>query len=129
MADEKEKLAEERTDMAGDRTVLANERTFAGWLRTGFAAIGIGLGFHVLFQAMEPAWVPKAIATTFLLSGIYVMVIAERRASAVMARFDEHKVAELRPMNLKIVTWVSVAATMALIAAIWLLQVKGGGAQ
>jgi putative membrane protein len=125
--DEKEKLAEDRTNMAEDRTVLANERTFAGWLRTGFAAVGIGLGFHVLFQAMEPKWVPKAIATAFLLAGIYVIVVAERRACAVLDRLDTHKVTELRPMNLKIVTWVSVAATLALVAAIWLLKVDGGG--
>jgi putative membrane protein len=124
---DKEKLAEDRTDLARDRTVLANERTFAGWLRTGFAAIGIGLGFHVLFQAMEPLWVPKAIATAFLLSGIYIIAVAERRARAVLSRFDEHKVAELGPMNLKIVTIISIAATLALIAAIWLLEVKPAG--
>jgi putative membrane protein len=123
---EKEELAEDRTDLAEDRTVLANERTFAGWLRTGFAAVGIGLGFHVLFQAMQPSWVPKAISTAFLLSGIYVIVMAERRACRVMNRLDTHQVAELKPMNLKVVSWVSVAATLALIAAIWLLKVDGG---
>jgi putative membrane protein len=119
--DEREQLAEDRTRLAEDRTVLANERTFAGWLRTGFAAIGIGLGFHVLFQAMEPKWVPKAIATAFLLAGIYVILVAERRACRVLERLDTHKVAELKPINLRILTWVSVAATTALIAAIWLL--------
>ena len=123
-ADEKAQLAEARTDLAEDRTVLANERTFAGWMRTGFAAVGIGLGFQVLFQAMEPTWVPKAIATAFLLSGAYVIVVAERRACAVMSRFDRHKVAEMRPVNLKVVTYTAVAATLALIAAIWLLEMK-----
>jgi putative membrane protein len=126
--DEREQLAEDRTRLAEDRTVLANERTFAGWLRTGFAAIGIGLGFHVLFQAMEPKWVPKAIATAFLLAGIYVILVAERRACRVLERLDTHKVAELKPINLRILTWVSVAATTALIAAIWLLEVEGAGA-
>jgi putative membrane protein len=125
--DLKEGLAEARTDLAEDRTVLANERTFAGWLRTGFAAVGIGLGFQVLFQAMQPPWVPKAIATAFLLAGIYVIVIAERRACAVLSRFDEHKVAELRPINLRIVTFMSVTATAALIAAIWLLEMQPSG--
>lgn len=115
-----------RPRLAYDRTVLANERTFAGWLRTGFAAVGIGLGFHVLFQAMQPAWIPKAIATAFLLAGLYVIVVAERRACAVLSRLDTHKVKELRPVNLRIVTWVSVAATLALIAAIWLLKVETG---
>ena len=126
---EKEKLAEARTDMAEDRTVLANERTFAGWMRTGFAAVGIGLAFQVLFQSMQPTWVPKAIATAFLLAAIYVIVVAERRACVVMDRFDKHRAAELRPMNLKVVTYISVAATLSLIAAIWLLGMKpsGGG--
>jgi putative membrane protein len=121
---EKEKLAEERTDLAQDRTVLANEPTFAGWMRTGFAAVGIGLGFQILFEAMQPSWVPKAIATAFLLTGAYVIVVAERRACAVMSRFDKHEAAELRPINLKVVTWTAVAATLALIAAIWLLEMK-----
>lgn len=51
-------LSQARTDLAEDRTVLANERTFASWFRTGFAAVGIGLGFQALFLRMEPAWVP-----------------------------------------------------------------------
>ena len=73
---------------------------------------------------------PKAIATAFLLAAIYVILVAERRACAVMDRFDKHRAAELRPINLKVVTYMSVAATLALIAALWLLEMKpsGGGA-
>ena len=126
MAEDKTELAQDRTELAEDRTVLANERTFAGWMRTSFAAVGIGLGFHVLFQAMEPQWVPKTIATSFLLAAIYIIWVAERRACQVLSRFDAHKVAEMRPINLKIVTWVSIVSTIALIGAIWLLEVKGG---
>ncbi|HEY0446401.1 MAG TPA: DUF202 domain-containing protein [Allosphingosinicella sp.] len=112
---------ESRNDLAEDRTVLANERTFAGWMRTGFAAVGIGLGFNVLFKMLQPPWVPKAIATAFLLTGIYIFIVAEQRACRVMKRFDERKVAEMRPMNLRVVTLVTVAATLALIAGIWML--------
>jgi putative membrane protein len=93
-------------------------------MRTGFAAVGIGLGFQVLFQAMQPDWVPKAIATAFLLAGAYVILVAEQRAAAVMERFDKHKAAELQPINLKLVAWTAVGATLALIAAIWLLEMK-----
>jgi putative membrane protein len=93
-------------------------------MRTGFAAIGIGLGFQLLFEAMEPTWVPRAIATAFLLAGAYVIVVPERRAAAVMERFDKHEAAELRPINLKAVTWTAVAATLALGAATWLLEMK-----
>lgn len=121
MADRGENQPEDRTDLAEDRTVLANERTFAGWLRTGFAAIGIGLGFNLLFKTLEPPWVPKAIATAFLVTAIYIIVVAERRACSVMERFDERKAAEMRPMNLRVITIVTVMATIALIAAIWML--------
>lgn len=126
---DKNKLAEDRTDLAEDRTVLANERTFAGWMRTGFASVGIGLGFHVLFEAMQPPWVPKAIATAFLLIGVYVIVVAERRACRVIARMDSHQVSEMKPANLRVIAAVSVLATAALIAAIWLLDMGPSGGQ
>ena len=128
MGEDKNSLAEDRTDLAEDRTMLANERTFAGWMRTGFAAIGIGIGFHVLFQKMEPLWVPKAIATAFLAAAIYIIVVAERRACAVLARFEAHRIIELQPINLKIVAWISSCATLALIAGIWLLKIETGAA-
>ena len=120
MAD-KEELAEDRTDLAEDRTVLANERTFAGWLRTGLATVGIGLGFNVLFKTIEPAWVPKAIATTFLLIGIFIFIAAERHACHVLDRLKAHAIDKFRRVNLRIITWAVVAATLALIAGIWML--------
>jgi len=118
---EKEQLAEDRTDLAEDRTLLANERTFAGWLRTGFAAVGIGLGFHVLFKTIEPFWVPKAIATTFLLLGLYIFIAAERRACAVHERLDAHKVKTFKALNLRVITAAASIATLALVGGIWML--------
>ena len=112
-----------RTDLAEDRTVLANERTFASWLRTGFAAIGIGLGFHALFNRLEPLWVPRAIATAFLLIAILIFVTAERRAAAVLSRLHGHNVSGLRPARMRLITIIVVVATLALIAAIWLLRI------
>ena len=123
MADDaREKLAEARTDMAEDRTILANERTFAGWLRTGLAAVGIGLGFNALFQRIEPAWVPKAIATIILAIGIFIFVSAERRACSVIERLETHAVKTARKMNLRLIAGGMVIAAMALIAAIWTLE-------
>ncbi|HEV2079793.1 MAG TPA: DUF202 domain-containing protein [Allosphingosinicella sp.] len=115
----KQELAEERTDLAEDRTLLANERTFAGWMRTGFASVGVGLGFHVLFE-MEPVWVPKAIATAFLLIGIFIFISAERRAGAVRNRLDSHEVKTFKLVNLRLITAAMVIATAALAVAIWL---------
>lgn len=120
-AEEREALAEDRTALAEDRTLLANERTFAGWMRTGFAAIGIGLGFNVLFKTMQPEWAPKLIATVFLLIGIFVFIAAERRACAVLGRLHPHVVKEFKPVNLRLITWVTCVATLSLIAALWML--------
>lgn len=117
----KEELAEDRTDLAEDRTLLANERTFAGWMRTGMAAVGIGLGFNALFNTLRPEWIPKAIATAFLLIGIFIFIAAERRACSITARLDAHQVETFRPMNIRLVTIVLVLATLALIAGIWML--------
>lgn len=119
--DSKEELASDRTDFAEDRTVLAHERSFAGWLRTGMAAVGIGLAFHALFKALEPDWIAKVIATVFLVIAILVFWSAERRASQSLQRLDAHKVEALRPMRLKRLSWTLIAATAALVAAMWLL--------
>ena len=126
-SESKTELAEDRTDLAEDRTVLANERTFAGWMRTGFAAVGIGLGFNALFGKMEPAWVPKGIATAFLIIGIFVFAAAERRACSIFERLSAHKVETVRIRNLRLITGAIVLATLALIASIWFLKIKEGG--
>ena len=125
--DPQQKDAEDRTDLAEDRTVLANERTFAGWMRTGFAAVAIGLGFNALFNKMEPDWVPKAIATAFLLIAIVIFVAAERRACSVIARLHSHQVETVRVRNLRLITGAIILAILALIASIWLLKIKSGG--
>ena len=100
---DREELAENRTDLAEDRTAMANERTFAGWARTAMAAIGIGLAFNALFNAMEPAWAPKAIATVFILLAIFLVIMAERRACAVSARLDTHAGKDLSKKNLRFI--------------------------
>lgn len=127
MAEDKQQLAEDRTDLAEDRTVLANERTFAGWMRTGFAAVGVGLGFQALFNKMEPDWVPKSIATAFLLIAIVVFIGAERRACSILHRLKSHEIETVRSRNLRLVTYAIIAAIAALIAAMWLLKIKSGG--
>lgn len=114
-------MAETRTSLAEDRTILAHERSFAGWVRTGMAALGIGLGFNALFDSLQPVWVPKAIASSFLLIAIFVFISAERRASGIIARLDAHEIRALRPINMRLMTGSLVVATLALGGAIWAL--------
>jgi putative membrane protein len=111
--------AKDRTDLAEDRTVLSHERSFAAWVRTGMAAVGIGLGFSALFRALEPTWIPKAIATCFLSVAIFIFVSAERRACVIIGRLESHSIAALKPMRIRLLSWILVAATAGLIVAIW----------
>jgi len=111
-----------RTDLAEDRTILANERTFAGWMRTSLGCIAIGIGFHALFNKMGPSWLPRAIATGFLLLSVVLVVLAERRAAAVMGRLSAHVVRTARPMNLRVFTTMIALGAASLIAAIWLVE-------
>ena len=117
-------LEPSRTELAEDRTILANERTFAGWMRTALASVAIGVGFHALFTAMKPPWMPRAIATAFLLLAIIVIISAERRASAVMQRLSAHIVITAKPVNLRLFAAAISLASLALIAAIWLFELR-----
>lgn len=119
MNQDSEQDAPSRTDLAEDRTILANERTFAGWMRTSLACVAIGVGFNALFSKIEPPWVPRAIATAFLLLAILVIVLAERRAAAVMGRLNAHVVQTARSMNLRLFAGAISLGSAALAVAIW----------
>ena len=123
-AKDRTEFAEERTEYAEDRTLMANERTFAGWIRTGLAAVGIGLGFNALFGKMEPAWLPKAIATCFILVGIFVFYAAQRNGCRVVSRLDSHNAQPIRGMNLRAIAAIMGAASVALIAGLWLMNTQ-----
>jgi putative membrane protein len=118
---DRDELAETRTSLAEDRTILAHERSFAGWVRTGMAAVGIGLGFNALFEALNPTWVPKAIATMFLVIAIFIFISAERRACGIIARLEPHEIKALHPVKMRLLTGGLVVATLALGIAIWTL--------
>lgn len=115
-------LAEDRTDLAEDRTVLANERTFAGWMRTGLAAIGIGLGFSALFGRLEPSWLARAIATLFILTGIGIFYLAQRNGYAVLTRLNSHEIKPVQGMNLRIVAAAMSVGGILLIVGIWTMD-------
>ena len=114
-------LAEDRTDLAEDRTLLANERTFSGWARTALASVGIGIGFNALFKLVEPSWVAKAIATIFILLGIFLIAAAERRARAIQKRLNAHKISSIASINFRVMAIAISIGAASLIVAIWWL--------
>ena len=84
-------LAEDRTDWAEDRTILANERTFAGWMRTGMACVALAIGLKAVFGPFEPTWVPKSVASFFILIAVFIFWAARRKACATQSRLNEHE--------------------------------------
>ena len=114
--------AEQRTDFAEDRTVQATERTFAGWLRTAFAAIGVGIAFHVVFGEFEPPWLARAIATLFIFLGMTVAFTAERRACSTFKRLSSHEVERPETPSIRWMSWSVVMGGALLIAGLWILN-------
>ena len=108
-------------ELAEDRTLLASERTFAGWVRTSLGCIAVGLGFHALFSALQPAWVPRAIANLFLLLAAVIVWLATGRAAAVVCRLSPHVVVSARRMNLTLIASAISLGAAALAIAVWAL--------
>mgnify|MGYP002777126438 CR=1 FL=1 len=115
-------LAKDRTNFAEDRTIMAMERTFAGWMRTAFAAIGIGLAFRALFGEFDPPWLARAIATAFIVLGGLVAFTAERRACRTIGRLSAHETDAPKPASMRWIGWSVAASALLLAAALWLLH-------
>lgn len=114
--------AELRTDLAEDRTIMAIERTFAGWMRTAFAAIGIGLAFRAVFGAFEPPWLPRAIATMFIAAGGWLAITAQRRACASLERLEAHRFKAVSRPNFRLLAYAVALGAAVLIAGLWILH-------
>ncbi len=122
MDDPKERSDPSRNELAEDRTILANERTFGSWMRTSLGCVAIGVAFQGLFSAMQPSWVPRAIATGFLILAVLVIVLAERRAAAVLERLSTHAIITAKVVYLRMFAILISLGAAALAIAIWTLE-------
>ena len=115
-------LAMERTDLAEDRNIMAMERTFAGWMRTAFAAIGIGLAFRAVFGEFDPPWLARAIATMFVLAGGALAYTAQRRTCDTMGRLKSHQLHPASAPNFRVLGYAVVTGSLLLTAGLWILN-------
>ena len=120
--DKSTEWAEFRTDLAEDRNIMAMERTFAGWMRTAFAAIGIGLAFKAVFGEFQPPWLAKAIATIFIVAGGALAIAAERRTCKTLARLNPHELKSASTPNFKILAYAVALGSGLLTAGLWILN-------
>ena len=116
-----QRLAEDRTDWAEDRTLLANERTFAGWMRTGLASCGIGLGFHAIFGKTDPTWLAKSGATLFVAIALVIFYGAHRAASRLHDRLDGHAAEPVERGNLAFLAGLFSFGAVVMCAVLWML--------
>lgn len=119
---DRSELAENRTEFAEDRTIMSVERTFAGWMRTSFAAIGIGIAFHALFGDLQPPWLARAIATLFIVLGAIIAIGAERRACGNFDRLSTHHIDSPKIPNLRWIAYAVVVGAAALAVSLWLMR-------
>lgn len=115
-------LAKTRTEFAEDRNIMAMERTFAGWIRTAFAAIGIGIAFNALFGEFNPPWLARAIATGFVAAGGLLAIAAARRACNTLSRLQSHELDTPSAPNFRALAYAVAFGAAVLIAGLWILN-------
>ncbi|TFL17749.1 YidH family protein [Jannaschia formosa] len=119
--DRKTDWAESRTDWAEDRTALANDRTFAGWMRTGMAAIAIAVGLRAVFDAADPPWLPKLVASVFIAASLLIFFSAWRNSKQSSRRLETHATEEQSPRMFAVLAIVFSAGAVAVGAILWTL--------
>lgn len=114
-------MAENRTDWAEDRTILANERTFAGWMRTGMAAVAIALGLKAVFGDFDPTWAAKATSSVFIAVACYIFYTARQRACATQERMNVHAAQPKSTGSMTATAAVMALGALMTGAILWLL--------
>ena len=118
---DKNDLAEDRTDWAEARTVLANERTFAGWMRTGMASVALALGLRALFGPFEPTWIPKSVASIFIVVALMIFFAAWRNCARTQSDMNDHETRSQSSRNMGLITAVPSFGALATGGILWLL--------
>ncbi len=72
--------------------MLATARTFASWTRTALTCVGVALGFRALLSHFEPAWLPKSVASVFIIAAIALIGFAYWHTNRVFERLGSHNV-------------------------------------
>jgi putative membrane protein len=114
-------LAEERTHWAEDRTILANERTFAGWMRTGMAALGVALGLKAVFKNLEPTWLAQTAATIFVITAIIIFWAARSSSIDTSDRMNEHDANSQSTKRMTLLATILTVGALATGIILWML--------
>lgn len=115
------KSNDKSTELSEDRTLLSNERTFSSWMGTGLACVGVAIGLHAVFGAIDPTWLAKLVASIFLFAALAIYWAAVRQACKTYSRLRNTDV-EVQGANMfKRIAFLMSAATIGVGAILWLL--------
>lgn len=54
------------------------------------ACVALAIGLKAVFRPFEPTWIPKLVATAFVLIAIFIFQAARRQACATHERLSEN---------------------------------------
>jgi len=111
----------QRNVWAQERTLLVTEWTFGSWLRTGFAGLGVALGVRALFDAVEPAWLARALATGISVLAVGLVLAGLVRTRRMRGRFDDVPDAFESRRSFLIFTIAFSALAAGLVVLLWML--------
>lgn len=115
------KSNDKSTELSEDRTLLSNERTFSSWMGTGLACVGVAIGLHAVFGAIDPTWLAKLVASIFLFTALAIYWAAVRQACKTYTRLRNTDV-EVQGANMfKRIAFLMSAATLGVGVILWLL--------
>lgn len=121
LAEERTEMAEERTDWALERTLLANMRTYSSWIRSGLAAMGVGLAVQAIFSEVDPTWIARSLASFFTFAGIAVIYFAYLKAVKCQREMDTHQSFPMTIHQLRLFTGLLIAGGTLLVFVLWTL--------
>jgi putative membrane protein len=73
---------------------------------------------------LQPPWLPKALASTFILVAIAIFFAAQAKSAEVADRLECHKARPMRGAALRLIAAAMIVASAGLVAAIWLLDLS-----
>lgn len=91
----------------------------AAWLSTSLAAIGVGLGFRAMFSRLDPPWIPRLVASLFLVLAVLISVTAEKRACKALDRMSNHMVEPPSSRGIRYSAYGVAAGALVLLLGIW----------
>jgi putative membrane protein len=105
------------------RTHLANERTYLSWLRSGLAAVAVGLAVAKFFPSLDDAgdsWPYVLLGLGFCVLGIVMMLLGVQREREVTASLER---GSFEPLAERIAVLLGMLATLLALATMVLIVV------